>query len=198
MTLIETALIAPVLFALVFGIIEMGYMLRDYQVSSDAVSDGSRVGALMGPQSAVDGTPPDYHIIRSLREATGSLPSNWITRVVIFQAPGPPSGLSAEDQTPAQCRSGVAVAGVCNVYNDPTEAFQAVEDADLEYFTCPDSEVACDWEASTRQNGPTVDAVDYIGVWMRVERPYITGLFGTSLTLDHASVVRLEVGSLTS
>lgn len=196
-TLVEAALVAPVLFVLLFGLIEMGYLIRDYQMSSDAVTDASRVGALMGPTSAEDGSSPDFHVVRALREATGSVPSDWITRVVVFDAEGPPSGKRAVDQTPQQCKDGTPVPGTCNVYNDPSEAFLAVEEGDAAYFACPDSDVACDWDASTRQNGPTVAEIDHIGVWIRVERPYITGLFGSVLTLDQASVVRIEAGALT-
>ncbi len=196
-TMVETAFLAPVLFLVLFGVIEMGYLLRDYQMSSDAVTDASRVGALMGPTSASDGAPPDFHILRALREATGSVPSDWITRVVVFEAPGPPSGLRAVEQVPQDCKDGTPVVGVCNVYDDPSEAFTAVEDADVDYFKCPGSRVSCDWEASTRQNGPTVDAIEHIGIWMLVRRPYVTGLFGPVLTFEQASVVRIEAGALT-
>lgn len=195
-SLVEAAFLAPVLFVVLFGMIEMGYLIRDYQIGSDAVSDASRVGALMGPTSAEDGTSPDFHILRSLREATGSVPSGWISRVVVFEAPGPPSGLSAVDQTPDDCKSGTSVVGVCNVYNDPTAAFAAVEAGSVSYFGCPGSSVSCDWEASTRQNGPTVDAIEYLGVWISIERPYITGIFGSVLTIEQASVVRIEAGAL--
>jgi hypothetical protein len=196
-TLVEIGLVAPVFFALAFGVVEMGFLFRDYQISSDAVTDASRTGALMGPQTAEDGTSPDFHIIRALREATGSMPVEWVQRIVVFRAPGPPSGLSAEDQTPDDCRDGIAVAGTCNVYDDPIAAFRAVEEADAEYFACPDSDVACDWPAASRRNGPTVDAVDHIGVWIRVQRPSLTGIFGSSVTFEQASVVRIEVGALT-
>ncbi|HAS10946.1 MAG TPA: hypothetical protein DCS55_10595 [Acidimicrobiaceae bacterium] len=195
--LVEMALVAPVLLALVFGIIEMGYMLRDYQVASDSVSDGSRVAAVMGPDMAADGSSPDFHIIRSLREATGSMGADWIQRIVIFKADRPTGGVTAEEQVPDDCKAGSPIAGRCNVYNDVSEAFDAVERGDITYFACPDSDVACSWPASERRNGPTVDAVDHLGVWMRVERPQITGLFGSSVTLEHASVVRVEIGALT-
>lgn len=192
----ETALVAPLFFLFVFGIVEMGFMFRDYQTASDAVSDASRTGALMGPTAAEDGTSPDFHILRALREATGSMPSDWIKRLVIFNAPGPSSGDSAQDQAPQSCKDGTPVPGSCNVYDDVSEAFLAVEAGDVEYFACPDSPVACSWPASERRNGPTVSQIDHIGVWIRLERPYLTGLFGDAITFEQASVVRIEVGTL--
>lgn len=197
--LIETALLAPVFFVLVLGIIEAGYLFRDYQITSDSVSDGSRIGALMGPSMADDGSSPDYQIIRALRDATGSMGPDWVERIVVFKgtAPSGSGGGSAESQVPALCRNGTPVAGSCNVYNDPIAAFSAVEEGDTGYFACPGSTVSCSWPPLNRSDGPTVDAIEYVGVWMRVERPYLTGMFGSVLTLEQASVTRIEVGALT-
>ncbi len=197
--LVETALIAPVFFALIFGVLEMGYLLRDYQIVSSAANETTRVLALLGPVSGEDGSSPDYQAIRALRDATGSLDPDWIERVVIFEAPGPSSGLSADDQVPATCKAGTSVAGVCNVYNDPYDAFLAVEAGAADYFDCDETPTgpACALLPEDRENGPTVDDIEHLGVWIRVQRPYITGLFGSTLTLDQASVARIEVGELT-
>lgn len=184
-----------VLFTVLLGILEYGYVFRDYQISSDAVSDGSRTGALRGPDLLEDGTPPDFLILKALREATGSIPPEWVERIVVFEARNPSFGAPG-DQVPASCRNGSATAK-CNVYNNPYDAFLAVQEGDIDYFTCPGSTVACSWPLTDRTNGPTVANVDYLGVWMRIQRPYLTGLFGTSLTLDQASIARLEVGALT-
>lgn len=197
MAVVEVAFVAPLFFVLVIGVIEMGYLFRDYQITSDSVTDASRVGALMGPTVAEDGASPDFHIIRAVREATGSMDPEWIERVVVFDAAGPSSGVSAEDQVPDSCKAGVPLAGRCNVYDDPYAAFLAVEEGDIEFFACPDSPVACSWPASARRDGPTVSQIDHIGVWIRVHRPFLTRLFGSMVTLDQASVIRIEVGALT-
>lgn len=197
--LIEAAVFGTILFGVLLGALEVGYLMRDYDIASDAVSDGSRVGALLGPDMADDGTSPDYQVLRALRDATGSMPVEWIERIVIFKgvAPSTGGGQSPAAQVPATCKSGVAVAGSCNVYNDVRTAFIAVEDGEVDYFACPGSAVACSWDPSTRKNGPTVNAVEYVGVWMRVQRPHITKMFGSTVTIDQASVTRIEVGDLT-
>ncbi len=197
--LVETALIAPVFFLLVFGIIEMGFLLRDYQISSDAVTDAVRIGGLVGPDVGEDGTAPDYQILRTLRDSTGSLDPDWIERVVVFQAEGPSSGVGAAEQVPSACKDGTPIAGICNVYNDPYDAFLAVEFGDADYFDCDltPTSPACDYPPADREDGPTVDDVENLGVWIRVQRPYFTGLIGSSVTLEQAAVARLEVGDLT-
>lgn len=197
--LIEAAVLGTVLFAVLLGILEIGYIYRDYQTVSDAVSDGSRVGALMGPNPAEDGSTPDFQIVRALRDATGSMPPEWVQRIVVFKGAKPSSvaGLSPEAQVPAQCKAGTAIPGQCNVYNSPYEAFAAVETGDAGYFACPGSTVSCSWPGSSRKDGPTVSAVEYVGVWLQVRRPHLTKMFGATLTLEHASVTRIEVGRLT-
>jgi Flp pilus assembly protein TadG len=44
-TLVEAALILPVLFALVFGILEFGRILNMYQAMTDAAREGARFGS---------------------------------------------------------------------------------------------------------------------------------------------------------
>ncbi len=197
--ILETAIVAVVLFAVLLGIIEVGYLYRDYQITSDSVSDGSRVGALLGPNPAEDGSSPDYQIVRALRDATGSMPAEWVQRIVIFKgvAPTTSGGQSPSAQVPTQCKNGTPVPDQCNVYNDPYEAFLAVEEGNAAYFACPASAVSCDWPAASRRDGPTVGDIEYVGVWIKVQRPYLSKLFGSTLTLEEAAVTRIEVGALT-
>ncbi len=197
--LVETALLAPVFFVMLFAVIEGGYLIRDYQIISDAVGDGARTGGLMGPQNSADGSSPDYQVIRAIRAATGAIPADHIERIVVFKGSNPTGagGTQPSDQVPSACKAGTPVTGSCNVYNDPEAAILAVESGDAGYFACPGSPVSCSWPSSTRKDGPTVAAIEFVGVWIRLERPYVTGLFGSKLTIEDASVSRIEVGALT-
>jgi hypothetical protein len=186
---IEAAISGLVLFTLLFGVLEVGYMFRDYQITSDAVSDGARMGAVVGPDGAAD-----YEIMKAMRQATGSMPAEWIERIVIFRASG--GSAKAEDQLPAACKNGTPVAGRCNVYEDVYEAFLAVENADVAYFSCPGGE-SCAWPAASRRDGPTVNSIDTLGVYLAVDRDFLTGMFGRTMSITEASVARLEVGELT-
>ena len=53
---------------------------------------------------------------------------------------------------------------------------------------------ACSWNPVLRRNGPQPSDVDYLGVWVLVDHPFVTGLFGQTLTIQRAAVVRLEPG----
>jgi hypothetical protein len=62
------------------------------------------------------------------------------------------------------------------------------------YFECPGGP-ACSWPPSSRDDGPDPADIDYVGVWVRVEREAFTGFFRSSFTFERAAVLRLEPGS---
>ena len=177
-----------VLFTLLFAVLEGGYLLRDYNIVSDAASDGARAAALIGPAADAD-----FEIITAVRQATGSMPPEWLDRIVVFRGTG--TG-SAESQITATCKAGTPVTGRCSVYEDPYEAFLAVEDGNGAYFACPGG-TACAWPPAARRDGPTVNDIDHVGVYIAIDRAYLTKMFGSTLRLDDASVARIEVGELT-
>lgn len=192
--LLETLLVAPVFFAVILGIFEFGVIYRDVITTSDAAASGARMGAVLGPRPTDSGVSADYEIVRQVRNSLAGMPVEWIDRVVIFKAAGPGAG-SAESQVPNQCKTGGSVSGVCNVY-DPANAFLAVETDDNDFFAnCPSGR-ACPWPPEDRSNGPTTGDIDYLGVWIRIERPYMSGMFGDVFTIEEAFVARLEAGVL--
>jgi hypothetical protein len=151
----------------------------------------------------------DFVTIKRLRQGLASIPVAWIDRIVIFHADDPAFG-SPEDQLSQACKDGTGSVGTgapdyigaCNVY-DPEEAFAAYEAKDVDFFNCSQDATSdeCNWPHQVRSNepfNPVVDpnypGPDYLGVWVKLDRAYLTGLFGKSLTLDIASVVRLEPG----
>jgi len=189
--LLETLLVFPVFMAIVLGIFEFGLIYRDVLTTNEAVGTGARQGAVIGPRVTATGASADYVIIRSVRESLGSIPTAWIDHIVVFRSNAPGAG-GPLAQIPASCRAGVAVPGRCNVY-DPQDAFLAVQSGDTAYFDCPGGP-ACDWDPSTRSNGPRISDIEYIGVYIKLERPYVSGLFGDIFTSEQATVVRLEPG----
>jgi hypothetical protein len=192
--LLETMLVAPVFFALVLGIFEFGLIYRDVLSVSDAAGNAARRGALIGPRIPASGANADFEIIREVRNSLGSIQVEWVERIVIFRA-GPPGAGGAMAQVPTACKTQDSIAGVCNVY-DPANAFLAVDIGDNDYFDCASGGRSCAWLPTSRRNGPTTSDIDYLGVWIRVQRPYISGLFGELFTFEQAAVMRLEAGPL--
>lgn len=192
--LLETLLVAPLFFMLILGVLEFGLVYRDVLTTSDAVSNGARTGAVIGPRLTASGVNADFEVIRQVRNSLGSIPVEWVDRIVIFKASGPGAG-GAAAQVPNACKTGGSVAGVCNVY-DPANAFLAVDTGNNAFFAnCPSGR-SCAWRPASRRNGPTSAEIDYLGVWIRLDRPYVTGLFGDQFTIEQAYIVRLEPGML--
>lgn len=196
--LVEIALVATLVFTIFLAMFEFGLLFRDSLTVTDAVSDATRIAAVIGPD-IVDGTNADFAAVRAVREGLASLNDDQIQTIVVFKSGG---GGSAVDQVPVACRNGNSLAGICNAY-DATAAFNAIVGGDTGYFECPtggtpSSDPACGWDPEDRQDGPTSADVETVGVYVLVERGGYTGLFGNSWTISRASTLRLEPGVIES
>jgi hypothetical protein len=224
--LLETLVVAPVFFLLIFGILEFGLIYRDYLTVGDAVTVGARSGAIVGPGTAdifVDdgsGTPTeisvngDFAVMKSVREGMVAVPIDWIDRIVVFRVdPNEAGSQSALELMPDACKTGVSSAAhQCNVYQT-RESFLALEGSvsavDLDHFDCVTSgDPACGWPPDDRCNGqashcpsamsnpPTSRDIDFIGVYIKINRSYLTGIFGDAFTFEQAHILRLEPGDV--
>ncbi|OWY60631.1 hypothetical protein B7486_68150 [cyanobacterium TDX16] len=182
-TLIEAAIMLPLFFFLIFGILEFGFSFRNYLTLANGTRDGARTGTTAGNVASAD-----YQVLRAIERSMSAMNDSDIEQIVIFHADGP------TDEVPSACTGDGAVSSTsfeCNVYT-PT-AF----DFEEEDFDCNGSGPAPDdgWCPTSRQvavnppNGPP----DYIGVWIKVRYDYITGLFpGDGLTFTDTTIMRIE------
>ncbi len=194
--LIEIAFVVPVLLFILAGAFEYGLLFRDTLTAGDAVSDAARIGAIVGPDTTADGRSADFEVIRTVREGLSALGDQQIDYIVVFRAAN--TGDAPEDQLTTQCRNGISVNTLCNAY-DAAEAFAAVEAADTGYFKCAGSETAaCAWDPKSRRDGPSVDQIETLGVYVKLERDGITSLFADSFTITRAAIARLEPGLIQS
>jgi hypothetical protein len=206
---LEAAMVAPVLLLLVLGVFEFGLVYRDYLTVGDAVGDAVRMGSVQGPDMReLVTTPPtdpptlvtaDYSVVEKLREGTASLPPEWIDKIIIYQVDFNQRNQPALDLVPDSCRNGWASnsGDQCNVY-PAWSSFYAVQNGEIDYFDCDSGNGprACGWNPTTRDDGPTREEIDYIGVYISLDRELVTGMFGDSFNLERAQVLRLEPGSL--
>ena len=193
--LLETAVVAPVFLALVFGILEFGLLFKTYLTANDTVLDAARVGAVQGPNPTTDGANADFSIVKSVRDSTAGIDPQDIERIVVYRG-RPSTAGSPMAQVPSVCKNGDAssVASSCNVY-DPIEAFDAVQRGDTDYFDCSaGTEASCGWDPDSRSDGPRAVDIDYVGVYVEVKHDMITGLYGTERDIDAAAIQRIEPG----
>jgi Flp pilus assembly protein TadG len=82
-SLLEFALVAPVLLLLIFGAFEYGLFFKDYLTVSNTTRTGARVASAAG--SSADA---DYQILQAVKAAANALPggSNAIQQISIYKS----------------------------------------------------------------------------------------------------------------
>lgn len=178
-SLLELALVLPMLALLAFGAIEFGLAWRDSMTVSNSLRSGARVGSNAG-----DDRLADFNILKQVEAAIADIDNTRIERVVIYKS------TTLDGEAPQACTDGTSQAGLCNVYT-PAQ-MSALTASDFDSPTCsgdPDS----NWCPMDREDRQVVGA-DYLGVWVQVHRDWITGLFPPSagLTMTDKAVMRLE------
>lgn len=175
--LVEAAIATPLVFLLIFGVIEFGLAMKDYVAMSSGVRAGAREASVQGRNADAD-----WQILKAVKRATPGLDNNQIVRVVVFKATGP--GMAV----PTSCKT-VSVAGSCNSYGTADLARPAGD------FT--GSGVAPDrfWPPSNRKSA-LHDPPDYIGVWVEVHHDGLTQFVNMTDDYDDQIVMRIEPESL--
>ena len=165
-TIVEMAIVLPLLLLIVIGMLELGLAFRSFLTVSAAARDGVRVASLAG-------NDPDADCF-VLQEVGGVLGPGGIIdnleRVEIYKA----------------SQGSGAVVGSPNVY-----VFSGPDPADCGDWSGSDA----GYPQATRQtiSGPGLQ-LDLIGVRVLVEESWITGLFPFSgiYEVDERSISRLE------
>jgi hypothetical protein len=179
----EAAIISPVFFALLFGVIEMGILFRDHLTITNATRDGARTAAASG--NDIDA---DWRILQTINQSAAAASRGDIQRIVIFKAS------STSDKPTAACKAGTAVDGVCNVYT-MADISRPVTDFDctnllVDRRFCPFGPISPAGPPYFRDT--RMSALGYIGVYIQMRHRYVTGFFGASVMIHDTSVVRIE------
>jgi Flp pilus assembly pilin Flp len=177
--LVEFALVLPLLALLAFGTIEFGLAWRDSLTVSNTLRSGARVGSNEGDERLAD-----FNILQQVEAAISDVDNTRIERIVVYRS------TDVDGEPPQECIDGNPQSGICNVYTPAQMANLTV--ADFDSPTCtgdPDSH----WCPTVREDRQVIGA-DYLGVWVRVHRDWVTGLFPPSagLTMTDHAVMRLE------
>lgn len=180
--MVEAAIVTPVLLLFVFGIFEFGFAFRDYLAVANSTRDGAREASVAGNVGDAD-----YRMMRAIERASAALPEGTIDRIVVFKAAG------ATGTIPEICKtttnSATLDSNSCNIYGgddfgltedqfgcDPTA--NPIPDPDRHW--CPTDRIVA------------VGELDFVGVYMRVSHTYLTGLFGSTITFEDTSVLKVE------
>ena len=218
-TLLEGAIVLPIVIALLFGVIEFSLFFKDSLTVSQVTREGARAGS-------IDGNDPliDYYILQAIKKSFTGLDGN-ILSIVIWNAAGPdnpdvpaacqgdPAGLRgvrSDGSNPAVVSE--SVIGSCNVY-----PVSALDQPRTEWTTAGTDMAtrASYWPPSKRVVGSNPNLVvrhpvgvpvcvpgstqpicagpDYAAVWVKTTHNFITGFFssGPAIITD-STMIRLE------
>ena len=184
-TLVESALITPVLLLFIFGIFEFGFAFRDYLAVANVTRDAAREASVAG--NVLDA---DYRVLRAIDRASAALPDGAIDRIVVWEATGP------TQDVPAGCKSGTPDDGTsgsyCNVYADADLNRPEVE------FGCQEIAAGDPYDSKDRfwcprdRDVSAGSGLDYVGIYVEITHQYITGLFGDSVVFEDQMILKVE------
>lgn len=208
--IVEAALILPIFFMIIFGMLEIGGALKSYSSVANGVRAGGRMASVAGNDAMAD-----QMVLQRLAQETAGIGKGEVEYVLIWKASGPgtspPAGcLQATPASPNQQSQGVV--GTCNIYFRPQAsggafdmaAGRATQPASY-YFGCSGladpqlpQKVDCNWPGQDRKvtNSPRgalpVLKTDYAGVYVKAAHQYYTGILGSTLTITDAGINLLE------
>jgi hypothetical protein len=183
---LEAAFVTPLVFLLIFGVIEGGYGLHEKL----SVDNMSLVGARSASGNGSD-VQADRLVLLSIGKGAGGVASSQLTSIVVYKATGPGSVV------PTACKT-ASVAAVCNHYTGADLAKAGTE------FGCigppgPVTKIDSFWCPTVRKTalGGTNGPPDYVGVYVRASHRNLTGVLGLGLTFSADTVLRIEPRTLT-
>jgi len=187
---VEAALVTPLLVLLVFGIIEMSLLLRDYAVVTSNTRTGARIastGAAAGPATCTPSpcTPPSAPKLAQMAadaiQRTGSaMPVDYIDYIIVYKAndAGYPGALPSLPAATAPC--GAAANCVLYRWNESANQFRYV------------SGTWASTSISACFPGTVANPLDRVGVALQATHKMVTGIFATTFVLRDHTVMNFE------
>jgi TadE-like protein len=187
-TLVEAAFVTPVFFLLVFGIMEFGWLYKDWMSVGNASHDGAREGSASGVDAYAD-----YNILFVVQRSLAGLSKN-VDYVIVFKAAGP------NDPVPVPCKAvaGAGLRGVpntCNVYYPSDWNGVGYGPAKFGYDAVANPDPALldqNWPGLSRSDHKTDPGPDYLGVFVQATHDSLTGIAAGNQTLTKTSVIQIE------
>lgn len=170
-TLVEAAMVFPILILIVMGTLEIGLAFKDYLTVSYISREGARLGALAG-----DDPEADCAIVEGIGNLATSTDLERIDEIQIFKAD---EGTGAQGLTNVATYNPGEDPTICNVPASPTDGWTISP---------------VNWSPTSRQTTVGTDTLDIIGVRVILTRSWVTGFppFRGTSQIDESTLTRLE------
>lgn len=178
--IVEAAIVTPVFFMLIFGVLEFGFLFRADLTTTNASRDAARAASVYGRAAETD-----FLVLQTVRQGLAAIELDQLEFVVVYRLTDP-----AQDMDPS-CRI-ASQPGVCNRYAraDFELALDYTNGNPTPHFRCGTTAVDRFWCPGDRDT--SIATADLIGVHVETTHEYITGFFGSQRSLGETTVVRLE------
>lgn len=180
-TLVEFAMVLPLLALMTFGVLEFGLALQDRMTVQTATRTGVRVGS-----AAATTVDADKNLLLGLGSAISNIGTENVDWVLVYKSSTADGAVPAACADPAQ-----AVNSTCNLYTGAQLSQIIAGTFPATWFGCGVTALDRFWCPSARQ---AIQAVgpDYLGVRVQARHPMLTGFFGSTLAISSQGVMRLE------
>jgi Flp pilus assembly protein TadG len=190
--LIETALVTVLLMTLIIGTFELGMAWRSSITNANAARAGARVASSQGVNKLTD--QATVLAVSSGLRSTGNLS---IKKIVIFRSSTANGVVPSTCLTSSTMAAGGNSSSDCNVYSgarvDQIVANATGTQANFAGTCSGSSQWDRFWCPKDRNNVQlSSGGLDYVGVYVEVEQPTFTRMFGTAFTIKDTSVMRIE------
>lgn len=165
---VEAAFITPVLVLLLFGIMEVGVLIHDNLMMSQAVRSAARTAVAMPRVEGFDDAAAE-----AAASVLGGGAGRQVEELVIYRA-DPSSGGPATGGAPSSCVADC----VRYRWDGGSNTFHKVSGAE--------------WDAADQQACGASGQNDYVGVEVRARHEWVSGLFGSGFEMTERAVMRLE------
>jgi len=190
--IVEMAIVAPFLMFVAAGVMEFGLLWRDNLTATTSTRAAARIVSNLGSDAGAD-REALIALGAGLRPATNFT----IEGVLIYSATA-----SSDGAPPAACfdpsDEPQGAAGLCNYYSSAQlEAALVCATTGVgcdPFDTCTGLNPVADFCPTTRNDDQASAApLDSVGVWVRIQRDYVTGLLpGDGMTIEDFTVMRVE------
>jgi hypothetical protein len=190
--LVEAAIITPIVIALVFGMMELGFAYY-----GRLTIDHMDISGVRSASGGANDVLADFNALKAVKAAETGIPNASVQMVVIYRATSP------TDRVPDACKT-------ASVQNTPTTRGcnrYVANDLTLssDQFGCvgppgPANKIDRFWCPTTRKSALLADngngPPDYVGVYVVATHNNLFGLFGKSFTFARDTVMKIEPRTL--
>jgi len=182
------SIIGPVVFLMLIGIMEFGLFFRDYVSTANAAGSGAQAGSVAG-----DRDEADLLIVREVQRSLGGVDRDLVQRVVIYNARDAATNLADAPAASAEanCRNGIAVADLCNVFDTSVILSDLTDPAFQTQFECGGADRSRHWCPADRDTGRE-NGTDLVGVLVVMNHNSITGIGPSNTVIMEDAVLQLE------